>query len=77
MRIGLGSAFFNNYISGTSWGALSTRWDQLAQSLDAVAGRTGLPKLRHWAQKCADTLRRMAQEMRRREQEEEEELHRR
>lgn len=69
-----GNAFFNNYISGVHWGPISTRWDQLAESLDEVAARTSLPKLRRWAQKYAEALRRMGEEMRGRE--EEEELHR-
>jgi hypothetical protein len=68
-----GNAFFNNYVSGVHWGPISTRWNQLAESLDEVAGRTSLPKLRRWAQKYAETLRQMEEEMRGRE--EEEELH--
>jgi len=69
----VGTAFFNKYISGPSWGSLSSRWNQLAQSLDEVVGRTKLPKLRRWALKSADTLRRWEEDTRRRE--EEEELH--
>lgn len=68
-------AFFSKYISGTWRGPASSRWSQLAHSLDEVAGRTDLVKLRRWAQKYAGVLRRMEEDARRRE--EEEELHRR
>jgi hypothetical protein len=68
-------SFFSQYISGASWGPLSSRWNTLAQYLEKVAARTKLPKLRRWAQKYADTLRGYAQAERQRE--EEEDLHRR
>jgi hypothetical protein len=68
-------AFFNRYISGPSSGSLSSRWNQLAQSLTEVAARTKLSKLARWARKYADVLRKMGEDIRRRE--EEEALHRR
>jgi hypothetical protein len=66
----VGTALFNKYISGPSWGSLSSRWNQLAQSLDQVTARTKLPKLRRWARGFAKTLRKMAEDDRRREEEE-------
>lgn len=72
---GVAEIFFSKYISGGSWGPLSSRWNTLAQSLDKVAARTKLPKLRRWAQEYAETLRRYEKEERQRE--EEEDLHRR
>lgn len=62
--------FFSQYISGTSSGSLSAHWDQLAESLEAVAGRTSLPKLRRWSTDAARSLRRMAERDHQREEEE-------
>jgi hypothetical protein len=64
-------AFFNRYISGPFWGSLSSRWNQLAQSLNEVAARTKRPKLARWSRKYADELTKMAEDFRRREEEEE------
>lgn len=66
------SAFFSEYVSGSWSGPASAHWDQLADSLEEVAGRTALPKLRRWAADSARYLRRMAE--RDRQEEEEEEL---
>jgi hypothetical protein len=61
----------NRYISGPFWGSLSSRWNQLAQSLNEVAARTKRPKLARWSRKYADELTKMAEDFRRREEEEE------
>lgn len=63
-------AFFSAYVSGSWWGPASAHWKQLADSLEGVAGRTALPKLRHWATNSAQSLRRMAERDRQREEEE-------
>lgn len=63
-------AFFSDYVSGSWSGSPSSHWEQLAQSLDAVAGRTALPKLRRWASDSARSLREMAKRDRQREEEE-------
>ncbi len=65
------SVFFSKYVSGSWWGSASSHWDQLAEALDAVAGRTALPKLRRWASDSAHSLRKMAEHDRQREEEEE------
>jgi hypothetical protein len=65
------SAFFSEYVSGIRSGPASAHWDQLAESLDTVAGRTALPKLRRWAADSVRSLRRMAERDRQREEEEE------
>jgi hypothetical protein len=67
----IASSFFSAYVSGSWWGSASSHWDQLAQALDAVADRTGLPKLRRWASDHARSLREMAERDRDREQEQE------
>ena len=64
------SAFFSAFVSGSWSGPASGHWDQLADSLKEVAGRTALPKLRHWATNSARSLRRMAERDRQREEEE-------
>lgn len=69
------SVFISAYVSGGWLGPASSHWDQLAESLDAVTGRTALPKLRRWASDAARSLRKMAE--RDRQWEEEEELRRR
>jgi hypothetical protein len=63
------SALYCDYASGTWWGPASTHWDELADKLDAVAARTALSKLRHWASNSARSLRAMAQRDRQREEE--------
>ncbi len=65
------SAFFSEYMSGSWSGPASAHWDQLADYLEEVAGRTALPRLRRWAADLARSLRRMAERERQREEEEE------
>jgi hypothetical protein len=65
------SPFFSEYVSGSWVGPASAHWDQLADSLEEVAGRTVLPKLRRWAANSARSLRRMAERDRQGEEEEE------
>jgi hypothetical protein len=65
------NVFFSKFISGAGYGPISSHWNRFAESLDQVAGRTKLQKLRRWAQKYASVLREMAEEARRREEEEE------
>jgi len=65
------SAFFSAYVSGVWSGTVSAHWEDLADSLDKVAARTGLPKLRHCAADSARSLRAMAERERQREEEEE------
>lgn len=65
------SEFFSQYMSGGWVGPASAHWDQLANSLEEVAGRTALPKLRRWAADSARSLRKMAERERQREEEEE------
>jgi hypothetical protein len=64
------SAFLGEYLSGTWCGPSSEHWEELARSLDEVAARTALPRLRRWANSSARTLRRMAESEREREEEE-------
>lgn len=66
----IASEFFSAYISGSWVGSASSHWDQLADALETVAGRTTLHKLRYWASENARSLRRMAQRDRQREEEE-------
>ena len=66
----IASAFFSEYFSGSWWGPSSVHWDQLAESLEAVARQTALPKLRDWAIDRARYLRNMAERERQREAEE-------
>ncbi len=65
------SAFFSEYVSGSWSGPASSHWDERAKSLDAIAARTALPKLRRWASDSARSFRRMAESDRQREEEEE------
>jgi hypothetical protein len=65
------SAFFSQYVSGTWWGPASAHWDELAHSLEEIAERTALPKLRRWATDSARSLRNMAERDRHREEEDE------
>ena len=65
------SAFYCDYTSGSWCGPTSMHWDQLAETLEAVAARTSLPKLRRWAADSSHSLRRMAERNRQREEEEE------
>jgi hypothetical protein len=67
----IAASFFSAYVSGSWWGPASSHWDQLAEALDTVAGRTALPKLRRWASDHARSLREMAERDREREQEQE------
>jgi hypothetical protein len=64
------SAFFSEYVSGGWSGPTSTHWEQLATSIEEVAKRTNLPKLRRWAADAARSLRQMAERDRQREEEE-------
>jgi hypothetical protein len=64
------SAFFSEYLTGSWSGPSSAHWDQLAESLEEVARRTTLPKLRRWAADSARSLRGMAERDRHREEEE-------
>jgi hypothetical protein len=68
---GVGGAFFSEYVSGVWSGPASSHWDQLAASLDEIARRTKLSKLRRWARNSARSLRGMAERDRQREDEEE------
>jgi hypothetical protein len=62
-------AFFSSYVSGTWWGSSSAHWNQLADSLEEVAGRTKLPKLHRWATDAVRSLRSMAERDQQREEE--------
>lgn len=64
------STFFSQYVSGVWIGSASAHWEQLAESLDAVAHQTTLRKLRRWATDSARSLREMAERDRQREEEE-------
>jgi hypothetical protein len=64
------SALFSEYVSGFWSGPASAHWDELADSLEDVARRTALPKLRRWAADSARSLRGMAERDRQREEEE-------
>ncbi len=68
-RDDVASAFFSEYVSGSWWGPASAHWEQLAASLDDVARRTALPKLRRWAMDAARSLRQMAKRDHQREEE--------
>lgn len=70
-RDDVASAFFSEYVSGSWSGPASTHWEQLATSLEEVAQRTKLPKLRRWATDSGRSLKRMAERDRLREEEEE------
>jgi hypothetical protein len=63
------SQFFSEYLSGSFWGPASAHWVELAESLEAVARRTALPKLRSWASNSAKSLRKMAEQHQQREEE--------
>ena len=65
------SSFFSEYMSGGWTGSASTHWNQLADSLEEVARRTALPKLRRWAADSVRSLRGMAERDQQREEEEE------
>ncbi len=65
------SVFLSSYLSGSWTGPSSSRWNHLAQKLDAVVERTKLPKLRRWASNSARSLRKMAEMGYQREEEEE------
>jgi hypothetical protein len=69
-RDDVASAFFSEYVSGSWWGPASAHWEQLATSIEEVAKRTTLPKLRRWAADAARGLRQMAERDRQREEEE-------
>lgn len=63
------NAFFGQYISGGWSGSSSEHWNSLAISLDEVARRTSLPKLKRWSTNAAKSLREMAERDRQREEE--------
>lgn len=63
------SAFFAEYTSGSWSGPASSHWAQLADTAEAAAERTKLPKLRCWAMNTANSLRKMAERDRQREEE--------
>ena len=67
----VGNAFFSEFWSGSWSGPSSVHWDELAGTLEKVAGSTQLPKLRNWATDSARSFRNMAEEERKREEEEE------
>jgi hypothetical protein len=67
---GVANRFFWGYTSGSSLGDLSAHWNKLADSLTTIATRTTMPKLRRWAIKCEEQLRRMAERERQLEEEE-------
>ena len=69
-RDDVASAFFSEYVSGSWSGPASAHWEQLATSIEEVAKRTKLPKLRRWAADAARGLRQMAERDRQREEEE-------
>jgi hypothetical protein len=69
-RDDVASAFFSEYVSGSWSGPASAHWEQLATSIEEVANRTKLPKLRRWATDAARSLRHMAERDRQREEEE-------
>jgi hypothetical protein len=69
-REDVASACFSEYVSGAWWGPASSHWEQLATSIEEVAKRTNLPKLRRWASDAASSLRQMAERDRKREEEE-------
>lgn len=56
------SAFLLSYSTGAWSGSAARHWNSVAQELENVARRTGLPKLRKWAKDAAGSIRRMAQE---------------
>ena len=67
----VGNAFFSEFWSGSWSGPSSVHWDELAGTLEKVAGSTQLPKLRNWATDSARSFRNMAEDERKREEEEE------
>ena len=69
-RDDVASAFLSEYVSGGWSGPASAHWVQLATSIEEVATRTKLPKLRRWAADAARGLRQMAERDRQREEEE-------
>ena len=64
------SAMLSSYMSGSWAGPASEHWNDLAASLEEVASRTNLFKLRSWARSAALYLREMAVRELEREQEE-------
>jgi hypothetical protein len=54
-------AFISMFASGSWVGRASAHWDQIADSIDAVRRRTGLPKLRIWADEASRSFRQMAE----------------
>lgn len=63
-------AFFSAFVSGSWTGPASAHWASLAATLQGVATKTSLLKLRRWAEKSAKTLLWMADQDRQREEEE-------
>lgn len=64
-------ALFSQWLSGGWSGSTAAHWEELAASLDDVARRTELPRLRSWAERSAHSLREMAERDRDREAEHE------
>lgn len=69
-RDDVASAFFSEYVSGSWSGPASSHWEQLAASIEEVANRTRLLKLRRWAADATRRLRQMAERDLQREEEE-------
>jgi hypothetical protein len=66
----VGNVFFSEFWSGSWFGPSSLHWDELGSTLEEVAVRTKLPKLRSWAANSARAFRKMAEEERKHEEEE-------
>lgn len=64
------NAFLSEYTSGIWTGPASAHWKELAKTIDLVASRSNLPKLRRWASDAAHSLRTMAERDKQREEEE-------
>ena len=69
-RANAAESVFSLYVSGSWIGKASERWQSIADSLEAAANRTGLPKVSRWTRGASQTFQRMAENDRRREQEE-------
>lgn len=63
------NAYFSEFVSGAWSGPSSAHWDEIGTELKVVAGRTGLPKLRNWAEKASSNFHEMAERDRQREEE--------
>jgi hypothetical protein len=67
---GVAGAFFAAFFSSAWSGQASDHYNQRAEGLREIAGRTSLPKLRRWANDAAESFREMAEGERQREEEE-------